>query len=101
MKTGIELIAEERKEQIEKHGFSYDHDKEHHFGELQKVAATLLVLDTDARVVCPDEEWGSGNNPWGLEAKLGSYGRETTIHRLKVAGALVAAALDIELSKQL
>ena len=35
MKTGIELITEERKEQIEKHGFDADHDDNHEGQQLK------------------------------------------------------------------
>ena len=59
--TGIELIAQERAEQIEKHGYSIGHDELHKSGALAKVAATLAVYHTDATVRCPDDEWGSGN----------------------------------------
>jgi hypothetical protein len=38
MKSGIELIAEERKRQIEKEGWSHDHDDTHSNGELQQAA---------------------------------------------------------------
>ena len=89
MKTGIQLIAQERKEQIEKHNWSLDHDDEHDSGELAVIAATLAVAHTDACVVDPLER-GTGDNCWGLEEKL----KDDNIHRLKVAGALIAAELD-------
>lgn len=38
MKTGIELINEERKEQIEKHGWSLDHDASYADGQLKQAA---------------------------------------------------------------
>lgn len=88
-KSGVELIAEERREQIEKHGWDIDHDKIHTRGELRKLAAILCCQDTDARV----EELGefcSGYDIWGLESKLAS----DSINRLKVAGALIAAEID-------
>lgn len=90
MKTGIELIAEERQEQINKHGWTLEHDKDHDHGELAIVAATLAVMNTDAIVEEPLEELGSGNNPWGLEERL----KNDRIHCLKVAGALIAAEID-------
>ena len=89
MKTGIELIAQERKEQIEKHGWDADHDNHHTYGELRKVAAILAVQDTDAKVY-DEGGFSSGGNVWGLEEKL----RTDSIHRLKVAGALIAAEID-------
>lgn len=38
MQTGIELIAQERKEQIEKHGWSLEHDAKYKNGELLQAA---------------------------------------------------------------
>lgn len=89
-KAGIELIAEERNEQIVKHGWSASHDATHKNGELAKVSATILAMGTDMRTICPDGEYGSDNNPWGLIEKL----KNDRIHQLKVAGALCAAEID-------
>jgi len=75
---------------IKNYGRNNYHDVQHKHGELAMVAATLAVMHTNARVVCPHEEWGSGNNPWNLEEKL--LGDQ--IHTLKVAGALIAAEID-------
>lgn len=86
--TGIELIAKERQEQIEKHGWTKEHDSGHTSGALRVVAATLAVVGTYARVNDPSER-GTGENPWGLEKKL-----VDDVHRLKVAGALIAAEID-------
>lgn len=92
MKTGIELIAEERQEQIEKHNWTPAHDDEHDYGELRKMAAILAVNGTDAAVIDDYGDFESGNNTWGLEDKLD--GDKNIIHRLKVAGALIAAEID-------
>lgn len=91
MKTGVELIAIERQEQIEKHGWTKEHDIGHRRGALRVVAATLCCIGTDA-IVNDHLERGSGENPWGLEVKL--RGEENSIHILKVAGALIAAEID-------
>jgi hypothetical protein len=89
MKSGAKLISEERKEQIKKHNWSPAHDSNHRYGELRKVAATLCVFDTDARVEDPGG-YGTDEDPWNLESKL----KNDIIHRLKVAGALIAAEID-------
>lgn len=94
-KTGIELIAQERKEQIEKHGWSKRHDSCHVNGALVKVAAILAVQGTDSKVISSDGEFETGNNVWGLEEKL----KNNDIHRLKVAGALIAAEIDRIINK--
>ncbi len=87
-KNGIALIAQERQEQIEKHGWTKEHDDGHKYGALRVIAATLAVVGTDASVSDPLER-GTGDNPWGLEKKL-----VNDVHRLKVAGALIAAEID-------
>ena len=43
MKTGIELITEERKRQIEVKGYSSEHDDEHAKGELSEAAASYAL----------------------------------------------------------
>ncbi|WP_373400076.1 hypothetical protein V8V91_10940 [Algoriphagus halophilus] len=45
MKTGIELIAEERQRQIEKEGWTSEHDAKHKNGELAHAAATYAMTD--------------------------------------------------------
>lgn len=42
MKTGIELIAEERQRQIEKEGFTPEHDKQWKDGELCRAAVSFI-----------------------------------------------------------
>lgn len=42
MKSGIELIAEERQEQIKKHGWNAEHDHLHEDGELKLAAMYAL-----------------------------------------------------------
>ena len=91
MKTGIELIAEERAEQIGKHGWTPEHDDTHTDGSLRVVAATLACDGTDAAVTDPLDR-GSDCDPWGLLEKL--QGDENRVHRLAVAGALIAAEID-------
>lgn len=90
MKSGIEHIFQERMSQLDKHNWTPDHDDTHRAGQLAIIAATLCVWGTDATVEDPEEDFGSANDPWGLEQKL----KGDPIHRLKVAGALIAAEID-------
>lgn len=90
MKSGIELIAEERQEQLEKHGWNLMHDVLHTDGALAKVAATLAANGTDLRTICAGSAYGTNDNPWGLVDKL----QNDRIHQLRVAGALIAAEID-------
>jgi hypothetical protein len=91
--TGVELIAMERQEQISKHGYHSAHDWGHHHGELRLVAAILATNGTNSKVVSDyGGDFQSGLNVWGLENKL--TGDQNKIHRLQVAGALIAAEID-------
>jgi hypothetical protein len=74
MKSGIELITEERKHQIEKWG--KDHDVVHHDDSLAIHASVLI--DSMPRL-----------DSWGLLTK-----HPDRIEQLKIAGALIAAEID-------
>lgn len=85
MKTGIELIAQERKEQIEKHGWN---DK-NTIG-LDQAAIFCLTRKT----VDYPLHW----NMWFLEKVIAKEKRMTDydfqIEMLKIAGAFCAAEID-------
>lgn len=85
METGIELIAQERKEQIEKHGRTIERDvKENTSWQLTSGAIRLLQIDRhDAP---PPFMWSE--SIW--EKMMNKPYRE----RLIIAGALIAAELD-------
>jgi hypothetical protein len=80
MKTGIELIAEERKRQIEEEGYDAKHDSEHSFTEFIQAAHCYLSLSRPMY-----NPW-----PWGLE----TFKPKNIVRDLVRAGALIAAALD-------
>lgn len=82
MKTGIELIAEERQEQIKKHGYSLSHDITHESDEL--LHAAIYAIDP-----CPANE-KLFNWP-GFQMKIM---KKEYVDRLKIAGALIAAEID-------
>lgn len=106
MKTGIELIAEERLRQVEAEGWTHEHDDQHEDGALALVAALYatpiplytLSIDDDR-----DNERKShrgltveANDPWPAEwtsafDKRQKYNR---LRQLVVAGALIAAEID-------
>lgn len=87
MKTGIELIAQERLEQIEKHG----HKNDSHY--------TDGVLTRAACAICYDSEpetpanFSAPNWAWEIREQKQQRPNEK-IERLKVAGALIAAEID-------
>lgn len=92
MKTGLELIAEERREQIEKHGRTVEQDvKLNNHYQLSEAAGLLTVTDFGADLaVSPEEccpvEWDE--SIWVRMANK-SYKE-----RLIIAGALIAAEID-------
>lgn len=81
-KSGIELIAQERKEQIEKHGFDTEHDNKNSNRELVKAAIYLLTK----RANYFPETWD--------EKYLDAFKQKEGIEAMKVAGALIAAEID-------
>lgn len=102
--TGIERITKERTRQIQREGWTPEHDDEHVDGELAIVAACyataaccqhIYVLDRDAenhelRFVDP---WPDS---WALHWDKRSFraGRTGRIRMLEKAGALIAAEID-------
>lgn len=88
MLTGIELITQERKEQIEKHGFDVSIDADYNSNELTKAA--LFCIDPT------NFEW-----PFHWDPKFrNKILNNDKIDRLKKAGAFIAAAIDREHYKE-
>lgn len=85
MMNGIELIAQERKEQIEKHGFSIELDHDYYNrGELLQAADFALH---------PLSEQSSWPEEWDQHFAERIRNKDR-IGQLKVAGALIAAEID-------
>ena len=80
METGIELIAIERQEQIEKHKWDKENDSKYINNEL--VDAAMQYLGTDL-IDCWPESW---DKKW--------YKTGDRIEELRRAGALIAAEID-------
>jgi hypothetical protein len=82
MKTGTELITEERKEQVEKHGWNLKNDSDYSNEELLKAA-----------LFCVDQkrfEW-----PWFWQSKFrDKVLMKTRVEQLTEAGAFIAAEID-------
>lgn len=98
MKTGTELIAEERKRQIEEEGWTPEHDDQHHSGELAQ-AASCYALPGELRFYVPDspENWPWAADWWkpaNCEFDTDDNYVEERIKELKKAGALIAAEID-------
>lgn len=92
MKTGIEIIAEERQRQIEEEGWSMEHDDRHTTGHLAMAAAAYASAEFYRQATSK----GYDNTPhiW----PFGPYWWKPTpndrIRELAKAGALIAAEID-------
>lgn len=86
MKTGIERIAQERQEQIEKHKWN---DSLHVHGELAEAAVALMTadcyMDEEKDLIAPED--------WHYETWMHMVMKPYE-DRLIMAGALIAAELD-------
>lgn len=91
MKTGIELIAEERQEQIEKHGFDVNRDTKYYQNQELIQAALFCIAQRD-------NMWPISINihwplTWDEELKTKIENKDR-VNQLRVAGALIAAEID-------
>jgi hypothetical protein len=95
MKTGIELIAQERQRQIEVEGMTPEHDTQHKNGELALVAA-YYAMDEQQRF----DELSTNDDPnepptaFPWDKKWWKPSPENRIRELQKAGALIAAEID-------
>lgn len=79
--NGAELIAEERRRQVDELGRTADHDALHDGGELTDAAVAYV--------------WGDASLwPWGETDRFDESGSTDRIERLVKAGALLAAEID-------
>lgn len=94
MKTGVELIAIERKRQIEELGYTYENDSLYADEELARAGATYATPEK-AQIV-----WDGSitshirSNLWPWEKKYWKPTPEDRIRELTKAGALIAAQID-------
>lgn len=104
MKTGIELIAEERQRQIDVEGYNEKHDSQHDPRELIHAANTYLAiadLTLHSKEFSQSDNWHRTNKPFYLnEIKRNwpweeeSFKPTYDIRDLVKAGALIAATID-------
>lgn len=86
MKSGIELIAEERQDQIRKHGYITTWDiNENSEGQLSHAARKLISPAVEREVGCPKN--------WKQDA-YNKMADKSYLDRLIIAGALIAAEID-------
>lgn len=95
MKTGIELIAEERQRQIEVEGFDLEHDEEYTLDELAAAAAAYAFAPfMDDKI---QKGYKTPPSPMWPEDWLAKWWKPTPedrIRELQKAGALIAAEID-------
>lgn len=84
MKTGIQLISNERKQQINIEGYTTEHDINHNEKEFIRAAMAYLMIDKD-------EITRIGMWPWSD----GTFKPKDAVRDLTKAGALIAAAIDV------
>jgi len=97
--NGIELIAQERQRQIEKEGWTPEHDDQHVNGELA-IAACCYATPIEIRARLPVCEPGdvftklAWRDPWPWEAEWDKRETHDRLRSLIIAGALIAAEID-------
>ena len=94
MKTGIQLIAQERKRQIESEGYTSLNDEVYLEGELANAAAYYFMIDE--LIDFMDENWGNDMHLhiWPFDLNYLKRVPEDRIRELQKAGALIAAEID-------
>jgi hypothetical protein len=95
-KTGIDLIIEERKRQIEVEGYKPEHDCQYKNAELFKAACCYQAAKR-ARAI-----WGNDYLPidtWPWDIKWWKPTPENRIRELEKAGALFLAHNDLKRNK--
>ena len=89
-KTGIELIAAERQEQIEKHGYSVEKDKLYSNGEFLQAAKFCITLDI--------KDYPKNWDGWFLlnvgRKRERLSNKDFAIEMAKIGGAFFAAEID-------
>lgn len=90
--TGIQLISEERKRQIEVEGWTPEHDSKHNTGDLAHASAAYALAELYRR----STKEGFDNTPdsWPFSKEWWKPSPENRIKELQKAGALIAAEID-------
>lgn len=95
--NGIELIAQERQRQVDREGWTPEHDAEHRRAEMAIAAACYAVEGTDAEVRYPyfdDSNDPENDGGWPWEPAWDKRKKHDRLKQLTIAGALIAAEID-------
>ena len=96
MKTGIEIIAEERQRQIEQENFSIDHDvKLYQENNQLEMAAVAYTLPDKLVTNWQRENLSHRTNFFPWDKRYWKPSPENRIEELAKAGALIAAKIDV------
>ncbi len=98
---GVMLIARERMRQIEKEGWTAEHDDKHVNGELAVAAACYAVAGLDGNGeafevhrLYTDHREGLAEDAWPWDPEWDKREDHSHLRRLVIAGALIAAEID-------
>lgn len=93
MKNGIELIAQERQEQIEKHGITLNYDFANNSFRQLSEAARILLEDPNHLLYDGDTDQTFAPSGWDIEV-FNKMRNKSYMERIIIAGALIAAEID-------
>jgi len=95
MKTALKLIEDERKRQIEKEGWTAEHDDSHRCGQLAKAAAMYAWPDKTLKEISisPRNLDVTMFDPWPWSQKWDKRDKHGRIRCLQIAGALIVAEI--------
>lgn len=94
MKTGIELIAEERQRQIEIEGWTAEHDSQHKNGELANAAVCYAMTPDLENFMCNTWDNNFIIEVFPFEMSWLKRTPNNRVRDLVKAGALIAAEID-------
>jgi hypothetical protein len=95
MKTGIEIIAEERNRHTIFEGWTPEHDDNHREGQLAEAAACYAIAHKHREATKPCFwRWGSLISGWPWHDAWWKPSPDNRIKELAKAGALIAAEID-------
>lgn len=92
MKTGIELIAQERKRQVSQEGWSAGHDDEHDEGQMARAAACYALPENIRAWVL--KGYAILHQIWPWDDEWWKPTPDDRVRELVKAGALIAAEID-------
>jgi len=93
--NGVELIAIERKRQIEELGYDYSNDELYSNNQLAQAGAVYALKPLDNRI-----EEGNFPSLWPWDKEYFKPTPEDRIKELTKAGALIAAQIDWEIASK-